>query len=127
MKRLLPFLALLIIVSACDVYVVEPRYDARDRVIGQYDVEEYSESYNDLSYYSIYITKSGFSREIYFDNFYVAYLDYDQITIPYQVVTGYEIEGAGSTHGSYLSLNYRVTDIYNNSYTDFCETEARRY
>ena len=132
MKRLLPFVALLMMVSACDVYVVEPRYDARDRILGQYDVEEYSETYNDLSYYTMYITKSG-SSEIYIDNFYAsdirvyAYLDYDEITIPYQVVNGYEIEGAGTSHGSSLSLSYRVTDTYDDSYTDFCETTARRY
>ncbi len=133
MKRLLPIFALLIIASACDVYVAEPRYDVRDRIIGQYDVEEYSETYNDLTYYTMYVSKAGYSREIYLENFYAsnirvrAYVDYEKISIPYQVVSGYEIEGVGTLHGSYLSLSYRVKDIYSSSYTDFCETEARRY
>ncbi|MBA4058632.1 MAG: hypothetical protein C0490_28205 [Marivirga sp.] len=133
MKRMLLVVALLLLLSACDVYVVEPRYDPRDKVIGQYDVEEYSETYNDLTYYSFYITKSGYSREIRIDNFYAsdirvyAYLDYDKVTIPYQVVDGYEIEGVGTAYGSYIKLSYRVKDVYSNSYTDFCETEATRY
>jgi len=133
MKRMLPVVALMFLLVACDTYVVEPRYDHRDNVIGRYDAEEYSDTYNDLTYYSLYITKSGHSREIRIDNFYAsdirvyAYLDYDRITIPYQVVEGYEIEGTGTTYGSYIKLTYRVKDIYNNSYTDFCDTEATRY
>jgi len=133
MKRMLPVVALLLLLSACDVYVVEPRYDPRDKITGQYDVEEYSDTYNDLTYYSFYVTKSGYSREIRIDNFYAsdirvyAYLDYDKVTIPYQVVDGYEIEGVGTVYGSYIKLSYRVKDVYNNSYTDFCETEATRY
>jgi len=133
MKRLLPVLALLLLLSACDVYVVEPRYDPRDKILGQYDVEEYSETYNDLTYYSFYISKSGNSRELTISNFYAsdirvyAYLDYDKITIPYQVIDGYEIEGVGTAYGSYMKLNYRVKDVYNNSYTDFCDTEATRF
>ncbi len=133
MKRMLPVVALLFLLLACDTYVVEPRYDNRDNIIGRYDAEEYSDTYNDLTYYSIYITKSGYSREIRIDNFYAsdisvyAYLDYDRITIPYQVVDGYEIEGVGTTYRGYIRLSYSVKDIYNSSYTDFCETEATRF
>ena len=58
---------------------------------------------------------------------YCAYVDYDKIINSLSGGEGYEIEGVGTLHGSYLSLSYRVKDIYNNSYTDFCETEARRY
>lgn len=133
MKRMLPVVVLLFLSSACDVYVVEPRYDPRDKITGRYEAEEYSETYNDLSYYSIYISKSGYSREIKIDNFYAsdirvyAYLDYDKITIPYQLVDGYEIEGVGTTYGTYISLNYRVKDTYNNTVSDFCQTEATRF
>jgi hypothetical protein len=112
--------------------MVEPAYDSRDRIVGHYDAEEYSESYNEWIYYSIYISKSSFRERVYLDNFYgsniriYALVDYDRITIPYQVVGGYEVEGVGTFNGNYLSLSYRVKDIYNNSYSDFCETEARR-
>jgi hypothetical protein len=133
MIRLLPIVLIALIVSACDVYVAEPRYDTRDKVIGRYDVEEYSETYNQISAYSIYVRKSGYNREIYINNFYAsnirvyAYLDYDRITIPFQIVDGYEVEGAGTVYGSSLSMHYRVKDTYTNSYTDFCATDAWRY
>ena len=133
MKRLLPILLVALIATSCDVYYAEPRYDARDKVIGRYDVEEFSETYNQITAYSIYVRKSGYHREIYIDNFYAsnirvyAYLDYDRITIPFQIVDGYEVEGAGTIYGSSLSLHYRVKDTFTNSYSDFCETEAWRY
>ena len=122
-----------LIVTSCNVYDVEPRYDARDKVVGRYDVEEYSETYNQYTSYSISIRKGGFTREIYIDNFYAsnirvyAYLDYDRITIPYQIIDGYEVEGTGTVYGSSINMRYRVKDTYMNSYTDFCETDAWRY
>jgi len=133
MIRLLPIVLIALIVSSCDVYVAEPRYDARDKVIGRYEVEEFSETYNQITAYSIYVRKSGYNREIYLDNFYAsnihvfAYLDYDRITIPLQIVDGYEVEGAGTVYGSSLSMHYRVKDTFTNSYSDFCETDAWRY
>jgi hypothetical protein len=133
MKQLLPLIALLLLVSACDVYVVEPRYDARDKVIGQYDAEEYSETYNDITTYSLSIRKSGYSREIVIDNFYAsniriyAFLDYDRITIPFQVVDGFEVEGTGVVYDGYVTLQYRVKDTFSNSYSDFCNVEAWKY
>ena len=133
MKRVIQFALLVVIISGCDVYMIEPAYDSRDRVIGQYDVEEYSETYREWIYYSIHISKAASREKVYIDNFYgsnisvYAFVNYDRITIPYQVVNGYEIEGAGTFQDYYLNLHYSVRDIYNNSYTDFCETEARRY
>jgi hypothetical protein len=128
MKRMLPFFALLLLAS-CDVYYIEPRYDSRDQLVGYYNAEEYSETYNDNTYYSMNLTKatSG-NSEIYFSNFYgsnirvYAYLNYSKITIPFQVVNGYEIEGVGTVHGSDLSLNYSVKDRAMNLRTDFCNT-----
>ena len=133
MKRLLPFLPLLLLVTSCDVYVAEPRYDARDKVIGSYDAEEYSETYNDITTYSLYIRKSGYSREITIDNFYAsniriyAFLDYDRITIPFQVVDGFEVEGTGVFYGGSITLRYRIKDTYTNSFSDFCSVEAWKY
>ena len=133
MKRLFPILIVAVLVASCDYYDAEPRYDARDKVVGRYDVEEYSETYNHYTTYSMYIRKSGYGREILIDNFYAAdirvyaYLDYDRITIPYQIIDGYEVEGAGTVYGSSISMHYRVKDTYANSYTDFCETDAWRF
>jgi hypothetical protein len=116
--------------GACTVETVEPRYDPRDKIVGYYEVEEFSKTYNDITHYSIHIYKSGYYGEVFLDNFYAAdlrvyaILDYDRITIPFQIVDGYEIDGAGSIHGNELDLNYRVKDRYNNSRTDYCETTA---
>ena len=134
MKRLFLFVISVLALSSCTFYDVEPRYDSRDHLVGTYQMKEYSETYNDYTYYSIYISKSNYSaREIYFDNFYAAdiriyaVLEFDKLRIPHQVVDGYEVEGVGTIQGSDLSLNYRVKDLYSNTYTDFCETTAWRY
>lgn len=127
---IIAFFAALLLTS-CTIETIEPRYDSRDRIVGHYDVEEYSETFNDLTYYSLHISKSRYARELYLDNFYAAdisvyaVLDYDKITIPYQVVDGYEIEGVGTVHGNELSLSYRVKDRYSDTRSDFCETKAR--
>jgi hypothetical protein len=130
MKRLIVFVFLALSLSACYVDTVEPRYDPRDRILGYYEVEEYSETYNDFTYYSMQITKSGYDREIYLHNFYAADIDvyailnYDKITIPFQIVDGYEIEGVGTVFGDELNLNYSVRDRYNGTRKDYCETVA---
>jgi len=131
MKNLLTLAAILIGLSACDVYVVEPVRDVRDNVTGYYQVEEYSNTYHDYTYYSIDIYKNNYaSREVYISNFYAAnikvyaYVEYDRITIPYQVVNGYEIEGTGRVVNGEIRFNYSVNDLTEYSYTDFCDTRA---
>ena len=132
MKNLISFTALALIVTSCTFYDVEPRYDSRDKFVGYYDVEEFSETYNDMTFYEMRISKSGYDREIYINNFYgaeirvYATVSFDEIRIPYQVVDGYEIEGSGSLYRNELSLSYRVKDLYDDSVTDFCETTAWR-
>lgn len=125
--------SLIAVMASCDIMVIEPRNDYRDQVVGYFDMEEYSETYNDYTYYSVHISKDTYSnRTIYLNNFYganiqvYAYVDYTKITIPYQMVNGYEIEGVGTLQGSNLSLNYRVKDLYHHSITDFCETWGER-
>jgi hypothetical protein len=119
--------------AACDVTVVEPRYDYRDNVIGYYNIEEYSQTYGDYTYYSLRIVKDGYSgNSIYLNNFYGAdirvraYLDNGRIRIPYQVVNDYEVEGSGTLQGHDLSLSYYVRDLYNHAPKDFCDTWANR-
>ncbi|MFZ6009880.1 MAG: hypothetical protein ACOYXT_05975, partial [Bacteroidota bacterium] len=116
MKRLLLITSMILVLASCEINYIEPRYDARNNVVGSYDVEEYSETYNDYTYYTLYISKSSYSREIYLENFYGtdirvhAVLDYDKITIPYQVVNGYAVEGVGTLRGGDITLSYSVRD-----------------
>jgi hypothetical protein len=132
MKRLMIFAFIALMFSACTIEHIEPRYDARDRIVGYYDVEEYSKTYHDYTYYDLHISRSAYDdREIYLNNFYasdlrvLAVLNQDRITIPFQVVDGYEIEGVGTVHGNEIDFDYSVKDRYNHSYTDFCETTAK--
>ena len=132
MKNLISFTALVVLATSCTFYDVEPRYDSRDKFVGYYDVEEYSETFNDMTFYEMRISKSAYDREIYLHNFYgadirvYATVNFDEIRIPYQVVDGYEIEGSGSIYRDELSLSYRVKDLYDDSVSDFCETTAWR-
>jgi hypothetical protein len=132
MKNVISALALILLASSCSFYEIEPRYDSRDKFIGYYDVEEYSETYNDITRYEMRISKSRYDREIYFDNFYAADLriygivSFDDIRIPFQVVDGYEIEGSGTLYHDELNLTYRVVDLYDHSEVDYCETVAWR-
>ncbi|MEX2232003.1 MAG: hypothetical protein WD824_07585 [Cyclobacteriaceae bacterium] len=132
MKKLISFTALVLIVTSCTFYDVEPRYDSRDKFVGYYDVEEYSETYNDITFYEMRISKSGYDREIYLHDFYgadirvYATVSFNEIRIPFQIVDGYEIEGSGSLYRNELSLSYRVKDLYEDTVSDFCETTAWR-
>ncbi|HYF69806.1 MAG TPA: hypothetical protein VD884_16800 [Ohtaekwangia sp.] len=133
MKTFITFVFTLIILTSCDVYVVEPRVDHREAIVGYYDMEEYSETYHEYVYYDFIISKSRYSsREIYLDNFYAsdlrvyAYVDNNYITIPFQIVSGYEIEGHGTFRRNELELYYTVSDIYHHTATDICDSYAVR-
>jgi hypothetical protein len=133
MKRLL-FFSLLIGLSACEFYYVEPRYDHRDRIVGTHDVKEYSETYNDHAYYTIDIVRSGnYGDEIFIDNFYGvgirvrALYSNNKITIQRQTINGYEVEGVGTVYSNEIDFHYSVRDKYSNTRTDYCEALAWRY
>lgn len=134
MKRLMLAVTVLVLMASCDINIIEPRYDHRDQVTGYYDIEEYSETFRDYTYYSLHITKEDYSGSstVYLHNFYGAditvraYLEYDKLTIPYQVVEGYEIDGTGSLYNDHIDLSYRVKDLYHNSTADFCNTYGDR-
>lgn len=132
MKRLLWFIPGLLFLTGCEITVIEPRYDNRDRMVGYYDVEEFSSTYRDYTFYSIRLTKYGATDEIRLSNFYAvdisvyAYVSGDHITIPYQVVNGYAVEGVGTFLGNAIDLTYSVKDTYQHTRTDFCESRAVR-
>jgi len=134
MKTFITFILGIALLSSCDVYVLEQRVDHRDRIVGNYEMDEYSETYRDYTYYDMEVSKSAYShREIYMHNFYgvniriYAYVDGNAVTIPYQINNGYEIEGHGTVYRNELRLNYRVVDVYHGTATDFCDTQARRF
>ena len=132
MKNLILFSVLFVFATSCTFYDVEPRYDHRDKFVGYYDVEEYSETYGEYTFYEMRISRSRHDREIYLDNFYAsdlrvyATVSFDDIRIPFQVVDGYEIEGSGTLYHDELNLTYRVKDLYDHSVSDYCETVAWR-
>jgi hypothetical protein len=132
MKRFL-FFSLLIGLSACEFYYVEPRYDHRDKIVGSHQVEEYSETYNDYTYYSIQIGRLGqYGDEIFIDNFYgvgirvCALYANGKITIHRQTINGYEVEGVGTVYSHDIEFHYSVRDKYANTRTDYCEALAWR-
>lgn len=130
MKRLF-FLAILIGLSGCEFYYTEPVYDSRDRIIGRYEMEEYSETYNDHMHYSMWIERSSWNSDaLWIDNFYGvnirvrATLSYDKIYIPRQTVNGYDVDGVGTVVGTRIYFSYRVKDLYKNYPTDFLDGTA---
>ncbi|HEY3430520.1 MAG TPA: hypothetical protein VGK39_07585 [Cyclobacteriaceae bacterium] len=129
MKKLI-YLFLLIGLSSCEFYYLEPRVTERDRLLGVYDVEEYSETFSDYTHYSISIESSGGYNSFVIDNFYGvgvrvrASISYDKITIYRQIIDGYEIEGVGTVYGDEISFSYSVRDLQSGSRTDFCEATA---
>lgn len=131
MKRILLVGLTALLFSACEVYVVEPRYDVRDRIVGRFFVDEYSQTFNDYTSYTFHISKSLYNYdEISIDNLYGsgirvrAYVYSSKITIPYQIVNGYEVEGTGTIYGNDVSLFYSIRDLYQAAPTDFCDVNA---
>lgn len=134
MKTRLLLLMTTLVLMSCEIMVVEPVYDERNRVTGTYQVEEYSQTYNDYIQFTIYIRKTiGYSNEIVIENFYNANIDVratvtdGKIYIGRQLVNGYEIEGVGTLYFDEIRFTYRVRDTYYNKPTDFCEATAREF
>jgi hypothetical protein len=131
MKALIIAMVSALMLTSCFVdESIETRYDYRDKVVGYYEVEEYSQTFDDMTYYNIDISRSSRYDEVWIDNFYAADISvyatvsYDRIRIPFQTVDGYEIEGSGVVRGSRIDFTYSVKDSYSHTVTDFCETTA---
>jgi hypothetical protein len=131
MKTTASLLFILLVATSCDIILVEPAYDERNRIIGSYQLEEYSQTYNDYTRFYIYIRKSGIGQQVLIENFYNSDMDvladyqFDKIYINRQYVNGYEIEGVGTVYGNEIKFNYKVRDTYTNRPTDFCNATAR--
>ena len=122
-----------LVFTSCDILIVEPRYDDRDRVTGSYRIEEYSQTFNESIRFNIYIRKSGIgynSQEVIIENFYNAGVEVraeiinDKVYISRQYINGYEIEGVGTVFFDEIRFNYKVRDTYTNRPVDFCEARA---
>jgi hypothetical protein len=130
MKTFVP-LVVMFLVSSCDIYINDSFFDQRNQVVGSYQVNEYSETYNSSWNYTMTVSKGPYGNEVYLKNFYNAgitvtgYVSSNKVTISRQSCNGYEIEGVGTIVGYELHLTYNVRDSYYRT-TDFCNTIARR-
>ena len=130
MKKLIYGISLLLALSACEVVVVEP-YDPRERIIGDWEIEEYSQTFDEIYLFPITISRFGGDGEsVRIHNFYDsnlsvrAYLVGNKIQIPFQVVDFYEISGVGTIHGDEITFNYAVYDQIYGGLTDHCVATA---
>jgi len=128
MRTLSIFLLSLVIASGCEVIIVEPVYDPRDKFVGNYEFEEYSETWDEILTYHISIRKSSHDdHEVYIKNFYgasinvYAFVEDHHITIPFQEVDMYEIEGSGTWIDGEISFTYYVHDLLEDVPADFCQ------
>lgn len=131
MKKLYLLPVLIFLFASCEVIIVEPVYDYRNDIIGNWELEEYSETYNITTIFPISISKSLNDFDaIRIHNFYDvnitvrAYLDGNRIIIPLQVRNGYEIEGVGNIRASKITFSYSVYDQLNGGITDYCDSVA---
>ncbi len=129
MKKGLLIVSVLALLSSCDITLVEVPYDDRDNYLGRFETEEYSETYDQLTYYNMRIVRDSddFSNVIYIRNFYAVDIEVfaevrgDRLTIPRQIIGGYIVEGTGRNEFGDLYLTYSVVDTFSpNKPTDFC-------
>ena len=135
MKKLFLFTAILFL-GGCEIFIYEKSYvNNRDTFVGNYEVDEYSQTTEQYYTYSMTIQKSCCNaREIKINNFYgvgisvIAIVNDSRITIPLQLVNGYEIDGTGKLTFNRLVMTYIVRDLNNRPvFTDFIDAEGRPY
>jgi hypothetical protein len=135
MKNLLLFGTILFL-GGCEIYIFDDPYvDERNLFVGNYQVEEYSQITEQYYTYSMTIKKSCCnSREVKISNFYgvgitvKAIVNNNRLTIPLQLVGGYEIDGTGKMTFDKLELTYIVRNLFDRPiFTDFVDAEGRLY
>jgi len=137
MKKYLLF-AVLIIMAGCDIYIVDEPYvvyDDRDMFVGNYHINEFSQTTEQSYNYNVHILKSCCdTQEIRITNFYGSELEVyalvndNRLTIPLQRVDGYEIEGTGKMDYDKLVFTFVVRDLYAYPvFTDFVDAEGWMY
>ena len=126
--KTLSFIAFAVVLASCEIIVVDSDYDQVNLVSGVYQLEEYSQTYNQNFQYTVWVSQSGGdSRILYIDNFYDQEITVRaevigrKLYIRKQYVDGYEIEGIGTIWGSKIQLDYSINDVYSNRPTDYCQ------
>ncbi len=138
MKKLLLFTTVLGLLASCEIYIFDEQFvewDERDLFVGDYRVEELSQTTDQFYVYNINIRKSCcIDNKIRISNFYGvginvhAYVNDTRITVPWQRVDSYEIEGTGKMINNRLFLTFIVRDFKAiPSFTDFVDAEGRPY
>ena len=135
MKKALLGISLLLLISSCDLVIVEDVYDPRDPFLGRFDTEEYSETLETFSYYDVVIVDDAdpYSNVVYIRNFYGAGIEIfgevngSKLSIPRQRVGHFLIEGIGSLEYGELIMSYTVEDTDPASrFVDYCSTVSLR-
>ena len=135
MKKGLLLLSVIALFSSCDITYIEDVYDNRDNFTGRFEAEEYSETYDQLSFFDTRILKDSdlLGNVIYIRNFYAvdieifAEVDGNRVNIPRQSIDGYIVEGTGRYENGDIYLTYAVEDTFSrNGRTDFCNTVLLR-
>jgi hypothetical protein len=118
--RILLFLAISLVMFACEDEPVDPNYDLRDEYVGDWLCSENSSIYGNSSY-TISIEKSDTNEAfVIISNFYnlgssislAAEVFDNSILIPQQNVGGNIIDGTGTSTANYseFNLTYSVND-----------------
>ncbi len=135
MKKALLGISFLLLISSCDLVIVEDIYDPRVEFLGRFDTEEYSETLDAYSYYDVVIVDDAdpYSNVIYIRNFYGAGIEIfgevngSRLTIPRQRVGNFIIDGIGRIEYGELVMSYTVEDINPASrFVDYCSTVSLR-
>lgn len=132
MKKYLLGVFSILVISSCEILVVEEYpYDVRENFIGRFEAEEYSETFDEFTYYDVRILQDGglSSPVVYLRNFYgfgievYAEVYGDKLTIPTQRIDGYIIQGTGRLDYEDIVLTYSVESTERgNRYIEFCNT-----
>ena len=125
---------LMILFTGCHI-VVEDVYTPASRLVGSYEVDEWSETLGAQAYFSIFNHDDPYSPDIiYINNFYdsgieiLAKVNGSRVRIPLQVAGPYEIEGSGSYYAGELNIDYSVRDLYSHTgFTDYCNAICLKY
>ncbi len=126
--KTLSFIAFAVTLASCEIIVVDSDYDQVNLTDGAYQVEEYSQTYDQNFHYSVWINQLGAgSPVLYIDNFYDQEITVRaevigrKLYIRKQYVDGSEIEGSGTNWGSKIQLDYTINDVFSNRPIDYCE------
>lgn len=132
MKKYLLGVFAILLISSCEILVIEEYpYDVRENFTGRFEAEEYSETFDEFTYYDVRVLREADigSPIVYLRNFYgfgievYAEVYGDKLTIPTQRIDGFVIQGTGRLDYEDIILTYSVESTERgNRYIEFCNT-----